>query len=536
MVEEAIAMATRVLVSSGVVLLSIVLSVPAAAGEWTGSSREPLSQVRAGQPDSGAVTAAQGELPGLIRRAMQRTGVPGVAVAVVHRDRLTYKRGFGVRSTTTKKRVRPKTVFQIASLSKPVGASAVAAAVGDGDVRWQDPVTAHLPDFQLSNPAIGARATIGDLYAHRSGLPGGAGNDLESFGFSRTDIVNRFRYEPLNPFRVTYEYSNFGMTAAGEAVARAVGADWADFTKKRLLRKLKMRHSSFSYADFRSEKNRAALHQEMNGRWRPKIQRNPDPQSPAGGASSTVLDLARWMRTLLAQGEFRDKRVIARRPLRAMLSPQIYLRAPQGDPVSFKAYGYGMNIETDDTGRVRWAHSGAFSDGAATRAVMLPDLDLGIVVLTNGWPVGLAETVADEFLDLVEFGEVRGDRLPDYRNKFAGLLATDHTLHGQPLPERPTSPRDLADYVGTYYNDYVGTVRVTERSGSLLLRVGPSGDTVLRLRHFEEDMFFHNEIRMPKGAWSAVEFSGVGPQGEATTIDLAAIDSHLGTLTRLTDS
>jgi CubicO group peptidase (beta-lactamase class C family) len=535
-VEEAMAVATHALIGGGVLLLSAAVGAPVASGEWTESSRVSLSEVSSPGQQSVAVLTAQQELPGLIRRAMQRTGVPGVAVAVVHRDRLTYKRGFGVRSTKTEKRVRPKTVFQIASLSKPVGASAVAAAVGDGDVRWQDPVAARLPDFQLSNPAIGERVTIGDLYAHRSGLPGGAGNDLESFGFPRSEILARLHHEPLNPFRITYEYSNFGMTAAGEAVSRAAGADWADFTKKRLLRKLKMRRSSFNYADFRSHKNRAALHQEINGRWRAAVKRNPDPQSPAGGASSTVLDLARWMRTLLAQGEFRDKQVIARRPLRKMLSPQIYLQAPHGDPMSFKAYGYGMNVETDDTGRVRWAHSGAFSDGAATRAVMVPDLDVGIVVLSNGWPVGLAETVADEFLDLVEFGEVRGDRLPDYRSRFAGLLAADHTLNDQPLPERPTSPRDLAGYVGTYYNDYVGTVRVTEKSGSLLLRVGPSGDTVLRLRHFDEDMFFHNEIRMPKGAWSAVEFSGVGPQGEATTIDLAAINSHLGNLARVTDS
>ncbi len=530
------AVVKHALIGCGVLLLSAALGAPGASGEWTESSGVSVSQVSSPGHQSAAVVAAQQELPELVRRAMRRTGVPGVAVAVVHQDRLSYKRGFGVRSTKTNKRVRPKTVFQIASLSKPVGASAVAAAVGDGVIRWQDPVADYLPEFQLSNPAIGKQVTIGDLYAHRSGLPGGAGNDLESFGFPRTDIVKRFRYEPLNPFRITYEYSNFGMTAAGEAVSRAAGAEWADFTKKRLLRKLKMRRSSFNYADFRSHKNRAALHQEIDGRWRAAVKRNPDPQSPAGGASSTVLDLSRWMRTLLARGEFRDQQIIARQPLRAMVSPQIYQRAPHGDPMSFKAYGYGMNVETDDTGRVRWAHSGAFSDGAATRAVMVPDLDVGIVVLSNGWPVGLAETVADEFLDLVEFGEVRGDRLPEYRSRFAGLLAADRTLNGQPQPDQPTPARRLADYVGNYYNDYVGTVNVVERRGSLLLRLGPEGRTALRLRHFDGDMFFHNEIRMPAGAWSAVEFSGVGPQGEATTVDLAAVNSHLGTLTRLTDS
>ena len=89
-----------------------------------------------------------------------------MAVAVVHNDQPVYLKGFGVRELGSDALVDENTVFQLASLSKPVGATVVASVVGDGDVSWDDPVTTHLPGFALGDPYVTANVTIADLVAH----------------------------------------------------------------------------------------------------------------------------------------------------------------------------------------------------------------------------------------------------------------------------------------------------------------------------------------------------------------------------------
>src|SRR3546814_1681291 len=90
-------------------------------------------------------------------------------------------------------------------------------------VQWDDPASRHLPQLKLSDPYITMHATIGDFMAHRTGLPPTAGDDLEDLGFSRQQIIERLRYLPLDSFRSSYHYANFGTTIGAEAVAAAAG-------------------------------------------------------------------------------------------------------------------------------------------------------------------------------------------------------------------------------------------------------------------------------------------------------------------------
>ena len=266
-----------------------------------------LDEVRA----AAAETEANRCLPQrIVEQMQQRTGVPGIAVAVVHNDKVVYSHGFGVRSVTTKEPVTTDTVFQLASVSKPLGAAVVAAAVGKGKLKWEDPVRKFLPDFKLSDRYVTRKATVADMYSHRSGLPGLVGNELESYGFSRNTIIKRLRYAPLSPFRISYSYSNFGLTTGGEAAAEAAGTTWEKLADKMIFNPLGMKHTSYRHKDYVARKNRATLHQQSgSGTWITS-EREPDAQAPAGGASSTVLDMAKWLRMELATGKFDGKRVV----------------------------------------------------------------------------------------------------------------------------------------------------------------------------------------------------------------------------------
>jgi CubicO group peptidase (beta-lactamase class C family) len=92
------------------------------------------------------------QLQKLAEDALQRSGIPGMAIAVVYMDEVIYLKWFGVREEGAPAAVGPDTVFQLASLSKPIAATVVAALVGDGVVAWDDPITRHDPGFEMYDP------------------------------------------------------------------------------------------------------------------------------------------------------------------------------------------------------------------------------------------------------------------------------------------------------------------------------------------------------------------------------------------------
>ncbi|PRC47071.1 serine hydrolase, partial [Mycobacterium sp. ITM-2017-0098] len=201
-----------------------------------------------------AVDNAVAALDGMIEDLMSKSGVPGMAVAVVHGGKTVYAKGFGVKNNTlsdeSHNRVDPDTVFQLASLSKPISATVVATLVGQNQVSWDTPIVSKLPWFELSDPAVTQMATVGDMFSHRSGLPDHAGDRLEDLGYDRRQVLERLRLLPLDPFRISYAYTNFGLTSGAEAVAANAGKSWEDLAAETLFRPLGMNATSYQFSDY----------------------------------------------------------------------------------------------------------------------------------------------------------------------------------------------------------------------------------------------------------------------------------------------
>src|SRR5690606_6764084 len=186
-----------------------------------------------------SVQKAVAHLDTLVPELMARTGVPGVAVSVVYRGQTLYAKGFGVRKVGEEAPVDADTVFQLASVSKSLGATVMAGRMPGGPtpgkINWNTPIQHVLPEFELAyaDPALNAQLTLGKLYAHRSGLGDHAGDQLEDLGYTRSDILQRLRWAGLGS-PGDYAYTNFGLTAAAEGAARAEGVDWATLSEQTL--------------------------------------------------------------------------------------------------------------------------------------------------------------------------------------------------------------------------------------------------------------------------------------------------------------
>jgi CubicO group peptidase (beta-lactamase class C family) len=494
-----------------------------------------VQEAPAAEVTSQKVETALPKLEKLAEQTLKKTGVPGMSIAVVYKDQVVYLKGFGVRQAGKEEPVDSDTVFQLASVSKPIASTVLAVLVGEGVIDWDDRMIDRDPDFRLSDPWLTREVTLRDLLCHRSGLPAHAGDLLEDLGYGRAEIVHRLRYlKPANRFRSQFAYTNFGYTAAAVAAARVTGKPWEDLAADKLYHPLGMTSTSSRYKDYAAAKNRALLHVRVQGQWVANKVRDPDAQSPAGGVSSTARDLAQWLRLQLGGGKFRGKQVIAAKALGETHCPQIISRPPV-NPATDRAgfYGIGWNVNYDDKGRVGLGHSGGFDLGAATVVSLLPSEDLGIVVLTNGAPRGVPEAISASFFDLVLRGKIEKDWVEVFQHHFEALFkpaygtATDY----RKPPARKSPPLPAKAYLGTYGNAYYGDIEVVEKEGALLLRMGPK-KTSFALQHWDRDVFLYQPAGEMAGGLSGVTF-WVGPGRRAMRVVVEDLDLQgQGTFTR----
>ncbi|HVG98364.1 MAG TPA: serine hydrolase, partial [Chloroflexota bacterium] len=490
----------------------------------------------AATPEGGAaapgVPAAVASLDALVAQAQRQTGVPGISVAVVFRDEVVYLKGFGVRAVGRPEAVDPDTVFQIASVSKPIASTIVSGVIGDGGdggVAWDDPVIEHDPGFRLADASATRAVTLRDLFSHRSGLPEYAGDLLEDIGYDREAILSRLRFLPLgNRFRATYNYTNFGLTEAAVAVARTTGMSWEDLAAARLYRPLGMTHTSSRFSDFIAEPNRASGHVELpGGRWESRYQRTPQEQSPAGGVSSSARDLAQWVRLQLANGAYGGRQLVDAAALAETHRPQMVSNQPR-NPFADRAgfYGLGWNVSYDAFGKIRLGHSGAFALGAATAVYLLPAEQVGIVVLTNGAPIGVPESIALAFLDTVQTGAPQQDYIPLLGRAFRQLGAPTYGTevdYSRP-PAGAAPPLPAAAYAGDYANDYFGPLRIEATAAGLVLRLGPHLDP-FPLTPFARDTFTYQPVGEQSFGPAAVTFT-IGADGTGASVLVENLDLY----------
>ncbi|MEZ4564181.1 MAG: serine hydrolase [Thermomicrobiales bacterium] len=474
------------------------------------------------------VASAIAQIPDLATTLLEQSGVPGMAVSVVYDDEVVYSGGFGVRNKETGEAVNADTVFLLASVSKPIAATVVSAVVGDGEISWDTRMADLDPGFALHEAWPTQQVTLADLFAHRSGLKDHGGDVLEDLGYGRDEIIHRLRYlAPQYSFRDGYAYTNFGLTAAAEAVARSLGATWEDLSAERLYAPLGMTRTSSLLADYEAQENRAIPHIRAGGAWVvAPVLRNPDPQSPAGGASSTVIDVAKWLRLQLGQGMYDRQEVIPPAALAPMHRPQAFSRIP-GDPARDRTgfYGLGLNVSFTDDGAVQWGHSGAFALGAGTAVFMLPGSGFGIVALSNAPGPGAPEALCLSVLDLVTTGAVSRDWQALIESIVAAGAEEAEYSTGTDWAAAPdnAAPALLdAAYAGTYHDDFYGDIEIASGGDGLVMRLGPA-PLEFPLTHYARDTFSWQPIGENALGPSGLTFL-VGPDGAASAFH----DEYLG--------
>ncbi len=428
-----------------------------------------------------------------IGELMEDWSTPGLAVGIVHGDSLVFARGYGVRALGGGEPVDEHTRFAIASNSKAFTAAVLGMLVEEEKLQWDDRVIDHLPDFQMWDPWVTREIRVRDLLTHRSGLATFGGDHLWIGATNdRDEIVSRVRFmEPVGSFRASFHYQNLMFLVAGQVGQAVTGSSWDEMIASRTFEPLGMSESSTSVHDLAGLENVASAHEVVQGELRVVDYDNVDGVAPAAAINSNIVDMARWMRLNLRDGEFEGHQVFSAGTAREMQRIQYPLGvsawAAENLGRRFNGYGLGWFI-SDYRGRKVVSHSGGLT-GMISLQTLLPEEGLGVIVLTNYAPSAPTSAITYRILDAY-----LGESERDWNEVFVGFRNQGEDRARQ-REERLQASRiagtepslSLEAYAGTYTEAVSGETAVRLEDGHLVFDYNPRhlGD----LEHWHHDVF-----------------------------------------------
>ncbi|KAF9360633.1 hypothetical protein BGX26_008471, partial [Mortierella sp. AD094] len=368
------------------------------------------------------------------------------------------------------------TLSPIGSLTKAFTATAIGEMVAEGKMDWdKTPVNKYLPEFELKDPVLTSQLTLADLLSHRTALPNMVEQGWVRTEVARKELIKRLKYvEMPSKLDSMMQYNNVMYAVAGEAAANIAGIPYEDVVREKVLKPLGLTNTGFSPTEMKKRTTNhampynASLYEEArNGLFQQKaLEESYMTFAPAGDMYSNVLDLVRWGRVAMKNGELDGKQILNKESVQETLTARTIVSArrrvdrPEFAPVV--TYGLGWVMDSYKGHNFYW-HNGGLP-WFTSDLIMFPDEDLVIAQLFNVQisvlAQNLARHIADELLDLprtkdwvfVEAVEQTKTSYEERAKKIAGVLPKH-------IPNKPaTHPKQA--YVGEYSNPVYGEIYI----------------------------------------------------------------------------
>jgi CubicO group peptidase (beta-lactamase class C family) len=479
-----------------------------------------------------AQSGVPADLDTYVANSMKTFDVPGLAVAIVKDGKVVVAKGYGVRKMGDPTPVDENTMFGIGSNTKAFTTAALAGLMDEGKLSWDDPVYQRLPGFVMYDPYVSHEMTIRDLLTHRSGMGLGEGDLLfwPQTTYTRDEIIYKLRFmKPASSFRSHYAYDNLLYMTAGQIIPAVTGVSWDDYIRQQIFEPLGMNHSNVSNAAFKPGDDRAFPHSRVDGKLQVIRFEVLDNAGPAGAINSSAADMAKWVQLQLKRGKVvgREGRLFSEQRSKEMWSPQTIL--PIGDYPSplaglkpnFADYALGWMVR-DYHGRKLVGHTGGVG-GFVSRVMLVPEENLGVVVLTNAEEDGAFDSILYHVLDhyfnlpptdwIAAYKSVRDMDEKDAAEtikKAEGARAAD---------SKPSLP--LEKYAATYNDAWYGPITIRYENSGLVITFDRTPSMIGDLQHWQYDTFkAHWRDRTIEDAF--VTFS-LKPDGSIESARMAAV-------------
>lgn len=483
---------------------------------------------------AGPLPAALVDFDDYVARVQREFNVPGIAVAVVKDGEVVFEKGYGVRELGKPEPVDAHTLFAIASNTKAFTAAALAILMDEGKLRWSDRVVDHLPWFQMSDPYVTREMTVQDLLVHRSGLALGAGDLLfwPATSYTTREVAERLRYVPLSmSFRSEYAYDNILYAVAGLTIEAVAGKTWGEFVRERIFAPVGMSDTKANCLELPVGGNVATGHALFDFKdLKPVPPLAWDNNSAAGGIYSNVHDMAKWMRVQLDGGKLPGGATLFS-PARQKEMWAVVTPIKIGDPAipslaatkpNFLGYGHGWGL-SDYRGKKIVSHTGGWP-GQVSKVVLVPELKLGFVVLTNQEIGAAFQAISWRLLDAF-LGAPETDWVAAYAQAVKhGADNADESWakHVAARDQAAKLSLPLARFAGTYRDAWYGDVVVNDDAGRLVLQFSKTAQLLGELEHWQHQTFIVRWRDRSLNADAFVTFA-LTPDGEVESAKMEAI-------------
>ena len=428
-------------------------------------------------------------LGAFVTQTMDRKQIPGAAVGIAHGDE-TLTAGFSVTSVENPLPVTGTTLFQIGSITKTFVGTAIMRLVERGTLDLDATVRTYIPDFQVSDGAAAAGATVRHLLTHTGGWAGdffhSTGDGSDALARYVADMANLPQLAPLGAH---WSYNNAAFTVAGRIIELVTGQGFETALKELVLEPLSLEQAFLGPGDVITRRFAVGHHDGEDG---PEVARPwvlGRATSPMGGLVCHAQDMLRYARFHLGDGRAESgsaqEQLLSAGSLALMQSPQVTLWGTDA---------WGLPWSIAETGGARQLSHGGGTNGQISLLALVPERDFALVVLTNADRGGkLADEVRRwvlrEYLDLEdpkpEASEAREEDLAQYAGRYRGYFSdwelgmlngrlVGQVVHKRGFPNETVPPPPAPPPV---------TLALCERDRLLVLdgpRKGDRGDVVRR--------------------------------------------------------
>lgn len=419
------------------------------------------------------------EIDALAEKARTTFNVPGIAIAVIKDGKIIHEKGYGESSIVTKQKVNEHTLFGVASNSKAFTATALAMLIDEGKLNWEDKVIKYLPDFKMYNDYVTNEFTIKDLLTHRSGLGLGAGDLMiwpEGNNFTPKDIIHNLRYlKPVSSFRTQFDYDNLLYIVAGEIIKEISGLSWSEFVETRIMKPLNMNRSAGSFVRLKDTTNLVTPHVPIDGKLKPIVRYKNTIMDAAGGIYTSVHDLSQWVLLQLNNGKINDKSLFSEKQHKEMWSLQTIIPATTTPPYNTHFSGYGLGwFLSDVKGYKQVTHTGGL-EGMVTQVTLIPELNLGIIVLTNQQSgsafSAITNTIKNSYLQLpyIDYVSKYGEREKNQQAEADTTTEEVWKTVASNLKDKKINPR-FDQLEGSYEDAWLGAITLKLEKKKLIFQ------------------------------------------------------------------
>lgn len=420
--------------------------------------------------------------------------VPSASIGIVKDGELIFTGNYGVKKVGETAAPDKNTLYAIASNSKAFTSAMIGMLVQEGKLGWNDKVKKHLPYFAVYDPWVSDHVTIRDLLSHRVGLGTFRGDNIwYQSNLSSREIIQRIQYVPQAfDFRAGYGYSNLMFITAGEIIQTVTGKTWAENVQERILDPLGMNRTIATIRDLDKVGNYATPHARKDDQNYVIPWANWDEVAATGGIISSVEDVSKWMIFNLNHGIIGEDTLLSASTRNMVWTPHnnrfVDHTSKNDFERHFNGYGLGWGL-SDYHGRLKVGHTGGY-DGMITAINLIPDENIGVVVLTNGVksPIMAASYYALDYVLGIENQKDWSEDLLERTNKYAESDTRIADRKSKRVLKTKPSIK-VESMLGDYHSDMYGRISILQKGKELKLEFEHSPLLSATLTHWHYDVW-----------------------------------------------